>query len=168
MAEITNPTPNPAANPTAKPKAKPGTPAAPFENVFSGGVIETPAAFREFAEKGISQAKDNYERLKSAAEEAGSLIETTYSSATRGATDYGLKLIDAARANSNASFDYVAELITAKSPSEVVELSATHARKRFEAFTAQMHELAGLAQKVVSETTEPLRDGVTRVAKKVA
>jgi phasin len=164
MAEISTPT----ATATAKPKAKPSSPATPFENVFSGGAIETPAAFREFAEKGISQAKDNYEKLKSAAEEAGSLMETTYSSATKGATDYGLKLIDAARANSNAAFDYVAELIMAKSPSEVVELSTTHARKRVEAFTAQMHELTGLAQKVVTETTEPLREGVTRVVKKVA
>ena len=31
-----------------------------------------------------------------------------------------------------------------------------------------MHELAELAQKVMTETTEPLKDGVTRVAKKVA
>jgi hypothetical protein len=31
-----------------------------------------------------------------------------------------------------------------------------------------MHELTELAQKVVSDTTEPLRDGVTRMVKKVA
>jgi phasin len=157
------------SNATAKSKPKHSTlAAAPFENAFTSGAIEAPVAFREFAEKGISQAKDNYEKLKSAAEEASSLIETTCSSATKGATDYGLKLIDAARTNSNATFDYIAELVMAKSPSEVVELSTTHARKRFEALTAQMHELAGLAQKVVTDTTEPLRDGVTRVVKKVA
>lgn len=156
------------SNATAKPKAKHSSLAAPFENAFTSGAIEAPAAFRDFAEKGISQAKDNYEKLKSAAEEAGSVFETTCGSLTKGATDYGLKLIDTARTNSNATFDYIAELVMAKSPSEVVELSTTHARKRVEAFTAQMHELTELAQKVVTDTTEPLRDGVTRVVKKVA
>jgi phasin len=157
------------SNATAKSKAKPSSLAAPsFENAFTTGAIEAPAAFREFAEKSISQAKDHYEKLKSAADEAGSLIETTCGSATKGATDYGLKLIDTARTNSNATFDYFAELAMAKSPSEVVELSTTHVRKRFEAFSAQMHELTELAQKVVTDTTEPLRDGVTRMVKKVA
>ena len=99
---------------TAKPKSKPTTLAAtPFDTAFTNGAIEAPAAFRDLAEKGISQAKDSYEKFKSAAEEAGSVMETTYSSATKGATDYGLKLIEAARSNTNATFDYVAELVRA-------------------------------------------------------
>lgn len=142
--------------------------AASFENAFSGATIEAPAAFREFAEKGLSQAKDNYDKMKSAAEEAGSLMETTYHSATKGAADYGLKLIETARINSNAAFDYASELVAAKSLSEVLELSTTHARKQFEALTAQTRELATLAQKVMTETAEPLKDGMTRVVKKVA
>ena len=32
--------------------------------------MEVPAAFREIAEKGVAQAKENYEKMKSAAEEA--------------------------------------------------------------------------------------------------
>jgi phasin len=130
--------------------------------------MSTPAAFRDFAEKGLSQAKDGYEKMKSAAEEASTLMETTCSSAAKGATDYGLKLIETARANTNATFDYVAELVAARSPSEVIELSTTHVRKQFEAATSQFHDLAGLAQKVMTETAEPLKDGFTRVVKKVA
>ncbi len=61
--------------------------------------MEVPAAFREFAEKGISQAKENYEKMKSAAEEATDLIEETYATASKGASDYGLKVIENARAN---------------------------------------------------------------------
>ena len=49
----------------AKPKIKPQTP--PF-GAFPG--VETPTAFRDIAEKSLSQAKDNYEKMKSAAEEA--------------------------------------------------------------------------------------------------
>ena len=38
-----------------------------------------------------------------------------------------------------------------KSPSEFIELSTAHARKQFEAMTAQAKELTGLAQKVTTE-----------------
>ena len=72
--------------------------------------MEMPAAFRELAEKGIAQAKENYEKVKGAAEQATEMLEETYSTASKGCTDYNLKLIDAARANTNATFDLFSEL----------------------------------------------------------
>ncbi len=130
--------------------------------------VEMPAAFREFAERGVAQAKDTYEKMKAAAEEATDVIETTYSTATRGASDYGLKVIEAARANTNAAFDFAGELITAKTLSEVVELSSAHARKQFEALTQQGKELGALAQKVASDTAEPIKSGMSKAFNKVA
>ena len=55
--------------------------------------VEMPAAFREFAERGVAQAKDTYEKMRAAAEEATEAIETSYSTASKGASDYGLKVI---------------------------------------------------------------------------
>ena len=37
--------------------------------------VEMPAAFREFAERGVAQAKDTYEKMKAAAEEATDVLE---------------------------------------------------------------------------------------------
>src|SRR6202012_4776629 len=119
--------------------------------------VEMPAAFREFAERGVAQAKDTYEKMKAAAEEATDVLETTYSTATKGASEYGQKVIDTARVNTNAAFDFAGELITAKSLSEWIELSSAHARKQFEAFTAQSKELSALAQKVATDASEPLK-----------
>jgi len=130
--------------------------------------LEMPAAFREFAERGVAQAKDTYEKMKAAAEEATDVLETTYSTATKGASEYGLKVIEAARANTNAAFDFVGEVITAKSLSEVIELSSAHARKQFEALTAQSKELGALAQKVATETAEPIKSGMNKAFSKVA
>jgi phasin len=130
--------------------------------------MEIPAAFREFAEKGVSQAKENYEKMKSAAEEATDLLEGTYATASKGASEYGLKMIEAARSNTNATFDFVTELMGAKSVSEFVELSTGHARKQFEALTAQSKELAALAQKVAVDTAEPVKESVNKAFKKVA
>ena len=130
--------------------------------------VEMPAAFREFAERGVAQAKDTYEKMKAAAEEATDVLESTYSTATKGASDYGLKVIEIARANTNAGFDFAGEIMAAKTLSEVVELTSAHARKQFEALTAQSKELSALAQKVATETVEPIKSGVNRAFSKVA
>ena len=130
--------------------------------------MEVPAAFRELAEKGVSQAKEHYEKMKTAAEEATGLMEGTYATASKGATEYGSKVIEAARLNTNAAFDFATELMGAKSFSDFVELSTAHTRKQFETLTAQSKELAALAQKVATETVEPVKESVTKVFKKVA
>jgi phasin len=130
--------------------------------------MEVPAAFREMAEKSVAQAKDSYEKMKAAAEEATDMLEDTYATASKGCADYGLKMIDAARINTNAAFDFASELMTAKSVSEVVELSTAHMRKQFETFTAQSKELTALAQKLANETAEPLKAGVNKAFNKAA
>jgi len=130
--------------------------------------VEMPAAFRELAERGVAQAKDTYEKMKAAAEEATDVLETTYSTASKGASDYGLKMIEAARVNTNAAFDFAGELMAAKTLSEIVELSSTHARKQFEALTQQTKELNALAQKVATDTAEPIKGSVSKVFHKVA
>jgi len=84
------------------------------------------------------------------------------------AIDYGRKLIEVQRTNTNAAFDLAGELMSAKSVSEAVELSAAHARKQFEAITVQTRELAALAQKVAAETSEPIKESVASAFKKVA
>jgi phasin len=160
---------------TTPPRVKPSKPSVgAFEMPkfeipkFEIPKVEMPAAFREFAERGVAQAKDTYEKMKAAAEEATDVLETTYSTATKGASDYGLKVIEAARVNTNAAFDFAGELITAKTLSEVIELSSAHARKQFEALSEQGKELSALAQKVATETVEPIKSGMDKAFSKVA
>jgi phasin len=129
--------------------------------------VEMPAAFREMAERGVAQAKDTYEKMKAAAEEATDMLETTYSTATKGYSDYGLKMIELARANTNAAFDFAGEVMAAKTLSEVVELTSAHTRKQFEALSQQSKDLGALAQKVATETAEPMKSGMTKAFSKV-
>src|SRR5256714_6391758 len=142
-----------ATEATAKSRSKAAAPAA-FEMPkfelpnFELPKMEIPAAFREIAEKSVAQAKETYEKMKAAAEEATDVLEDTYATAAKGATDYNLKVIESARTNANAMFDYARELMGAKSLSDLVELSTAHARKQFEALSEQTKELTALAQKV--------------------
>jgi phasin len=124
-----------------------------------------PPAFREAAEKGIAQAKENYEKIKGAAEQATDVLEETYATASKGCSAYGLKVIETARANSNAAFDLYGELLSAKSYSEVVELTTSYMRSQFETVTAQAKELAEHAQKVATETAEPIKESISSLGK---
>jgi phasin len=135
---------------------------------FDMSSMEVPAAFREFAEKGVAQTKDAYEKMKATAEQATEVLETVYSTASKGSTEYGQKVIEIARTNTNTHFDFVASLFGVKSVSELVELSTAHARAQFEAVSAQTKELTALAQKVATDTSAPIKTGVEKAMKKVA
>jgi phasin len=160
-----------------KPKAKPavGTTEAPKFTApgfdapkFDMPKFEVPAPFREFAEKGAAQAKDNWDKMKAATEEASDVLEDSYAKASKGAADYGLKVIEVTRTNANAAFDFYARLLGVKTASEAVELSTAFARKQFDASSAQTKELTALAQKVAADTAEPLKEGFSAAFKKVA
>src|SRR5207344_3519134 len=157
---------------TPKSKAKPVAVGAPafempkFEMPkFEMPKLEVPTAFRELAEKGVAQAKENYEKVKSAAEQATDVLEDTYSTASKGCASYGLKVIEVTRANSDATFDLMSELMTAKSYSELVELSSAYLRKQFDALVAQTKELSEHAQKVATETAEPIKESISNLNK---
>ena len=160
---------------TSKSKPKPvATSASAFEMPkfdmpkFDMPNMEVPAAFREIAEKGVAQAKESYEKMKTAAEEATEMLEGTYATASKGCSDYGLKLIETAKANSNAAFDLFGEMLTAKSYSEVVELYTAYVRTQFDTVSAQAKELADHAQKVATETVEPIKESLTSAFSKAA
>jgi phasin len=163
--------------PSATPKSKSKAVAAPanvFEfpkfdmPKFEMPKFEIPSAFREFAEKGIATAKENYDKMKSSAEDATDLLEETYSTASKGCSGYGLKVIETTRVNSNAAFDLLGELLTVKSYAEMVELSTAFMRKQFDVMTAQAKELTEEAQKVVSDTAEPIKESFTSAFGKAA
>jgi len=127
---------------------------------FNRSKSEMPAAFQELADMGAAQAKDTFEKARATAEEATDLLKGTYAIAAKAATDYNLKVLEIARANTNSAFDYALALSGMKSLSELVELSTTHVRKQFEVMTAQTKELTELGQKVTAEIAVPIKAGV--------
>lgn len=135
---------------------------------FEESAAQATSTFREFAEKGINQAKEAYSKMKSAAEETTGILETTYANASKGASDYGLKMVEMARANSNAAFDFAAELFGARTLAQAVEISTSHTRKQIELATEQAKELTALVQQLATHTAEPIKDGFSNFIKKAA
>jgi phasin len=120
----------------------------------------TSEEFRAIADKGVAQARVNSDNAKAATEEASASLKDSYATTAKGTTDYSLKIIEIARTNFNAAFDYAHELLGVKSPSEFVELSTAHAQKHFATTTQQCKELAALTQKVTTNVVEPLKTGI--------
>ena len=85
---------------------------------FSASVIpfEVPEQMRAFAEKGVSQARDNYAKFKDAAETHNGTIEAVFTTASKGASEYSAKLIEFFKANTSSSLDFAQELFGVKTP----------------------------------------------------
>jgi phasin len=124
--------------------------------------MEMPEAFREMAEKGVERTKDACAKAKVVSEEAADLLENTYEAAVKRATYYNRKLIEIARTNTRAAFDYVDELLGVKSPSEFIELSTAQMHKQFEIASAQNKELCTLAQELATEAADTLKTGMSK------
>jgi phasin len=137
---------------------------------FSASIIpfEVPEQMRAFAEKGVSQARDNYAKFKDAAETHNGTIEAVFTTASKGASEYSAKLMEFMKANTTASLDFAQALIGLKSPSEVMELMTSYTKKQFETLTAQAKELAELTQKVAAETAEPIKASASKLFKPAA
>ena len=137
---------------------------------FSASVIpfEVPEQVRAFAEKGVSQARDNYARFKDVAETHNSTIEAVFSNASKGYSEYSAKLMEIVKANTSASLDFAQELVAVKTPSEALELWTNHAKKQFEAYSAWGKELSELSQRVATETVEPIKNNASKLFKPAA
>ena len=151
---------------TAK-SAKPGKSATtPFDAFsFPAPSFEVPAAFRDLAEKSVTTARDTYAKIKSAADDATGLVEETLETAREGAFVIGVKALDTAKTNTDASFALARDLFGAKTVSEVIELQTSFARKQFDAFTEQFKEFQALGEKIVTDTTKPVTDKVEKTFK---
>jgi phasin len=137
----------------------------PFAGLLTGGngsFAAFPETMRDMAEKSATQARDAYARMKTAAEEASELMETSVAAARDGAMAFSVKALDAAKANSDASFALARELFAARTWADVIQLQSAFARKHFEATAAQFKEFQALTEKVVTDATKPVADQVKK------
>lgn len=128
----------------------------------------TEKAVRNLTEKPIAYAKDAVEESTLAADQAFKAVEQAHAKAAKSAADLNLHFIAIARANMDGAFDFAQQLMSVKSPSELFELSAAHARKQFEVLSEQIKQLSALVQKVATDSAQPLQSGTTKILDRVA
>jgi phasin len=122
-------------------------------------------ATRDLADRGVQQARDNYARVRSAAEEATDFFEETFQNASKGVVEFNTKAIDLARENANNVFDFARQLTGARSLSEAIELQTSFMRRQYEAAVSQSRELGEIANRVTRESARPVTEGVQRATR---
>jgi phasin len=119
-------------------------------------------SFREFAEKGATQSREAYAKMKVAAEEATKTVETTMQSAQTGSVELGLKAIDALRTNADMSLSHMEALLGVKSVSELLELQTAFIRKQAEVTVEQAKSMQDAARKLAEDVTKPGKEAAEK------
>jgi hypothetical protein len=125
-----------------------------------------PLAFSGIAISGreqvLARTREGLEKIKAASEGMAEALRETYSSNTKSATDYGLKVLELSNTAASA-FDFMIDLCGSKSATDVFKLSAEQTRKALDTASHQNRELWALTQKLAIETGEPIRKHFTKV-----
>jgi len=122
---------------------------------------------RAFAEKGVEQSKEAYAKLKNGAETTQKALETTFEQAKSVGSEFSLKSIAAARANTEAGFAHLEALLGAKSLSEVIELQTAFLRKAVETAVEQAKDFQTASTKAAEEVSKPLKDVFEKTVKEL-
>ncbi|WP_377298479.1 phasin [Rhizobium sp. SGZ-381] len=117
---------------------------------------------RDFAEKGTTQSREAFTKLKAAAEEATKTVESTLHTAQAGSVELGLKAIDAIRTNAELSLTHLEALIGVKSVAELIELQTGFVRKQAEVTVEQAKALQETARKIAEDVTKPGKDAAEK------
>ena len=114
-------------------------------------------------EQVLARAREGFEKIKAVSEGMTEALRETYSSNARSTTDYGLKVFEISNANAASALDFLIHLCGSKSASDVFALSAAQTSKAVETASDQNKELWTLAQKLATETGEPIRKHFSNV-----
>jgi phasin len=162
------PDPIPAPAPVAKTAE---VVSAATENVEQ--LLKNPAAsvsafqekIRAMIEKGLVESRSNFVKAKSAADEATSAFEASFTTAKSGVAEINTKALDAWRATADANFDFLKSIVGVKSMADYVTLHTEFARKQVEMLTGTSKEFGALTKKVAEQSVEPIKAQVAKTFK---
>ena len=123
---------------------------------------------REFAQYGAKRASEGYEQIAKAAQSASEDLSAQFNEARDGATKAGLKLLDVAKEDTDATYVAMRELIAAKSLIEAFDISAKYWRGRLETRIATAQDLGAYARKAADDAVRPVRARIEKFTKVAA
>jgi phasin len=142
----------------AKPKAaKPNVPPSP--EAVTEAAREAAMPLMSMLDQGLARARDTHEKMTDMLESTSEAFDEVFSTVNRGSAEYRMKVMEMVRANADAAFDMMRELMNARSLPEMMELSSAHARRQLETANRQMQELSELTRRVATAT--PIRGSMT-------
>jgi phasin len=123
---------------------------------------------REMTETSAQQSQEVLEKIGTATSEAAEVMTTCCSTALKGMQDYHSKLTEFTQANAKAHVEFLQKLAGSKSPTEWLELSASHTRSQLDRLADQGKQLTELTKQVTLATVEPVKIGLAKVYDRAA
>lgn len=120
---------------------------------------------RKFAEKGVTQTREAFEKLNATAKDAAGSFDASAAIVLKGLSEFNAKALEAVQANTALTFDFLAELAAVKGANEIIPLQSAYAEKQFKALNEQAKDLSALAQKIAKESIEPIKGQIEKSAK---
>lgn len=105
-----------------------------------GSNFQVPDDMRNLLEQGVTQAREGFDKVMSAAGEAVSSLEQKSDSAQVQATELRRKSIAFTEASMAAAFDLAQKLVAARSLDEVMKLQAEYMSKQFASVQGHVQE----------------------------
>jgi len=124
--------------------------------------FEMPEFLRSMTERNMIQARDAYQRMKTAAEEATGALEATFEKTRGNFVTLQMGALDVAKENSDATYAFMRQIFGATSMVEAIELQNAFLRERFEAYVNYGRKAQEDVTKFVAEASEPARGAVTK------
>jgi len=147
------------------------TTSTPLDNVIEHATETTKAAnerVREFAQIGVRKATEGFEQISKAAQTASEQLNGQAIEARDSATKAGLKLLEVAKEDSDATYAALRAFLAAKSPLEAFDVSASYWRGRLETRLAHAQDLGAFVRKSAEEAFQPVRKRIDDFAKAAA
>jgi hypothetical protein len=140
----------------------------PIETVIehtSEATKATGERLREFVQIGVRKATEGYDQISKAAQSASEQLNGQVIEARDSAARAGLKLLEIAKEDNDATYAALQALLSAKSPLEAFDVSASYWRGRLETRLAHAQEFGAFVRKTAEEVVQPVRKRIDDFAK---
>jgi phasin len=120
---------------------------------------------RKFAEKGLVQSREAFEKLNASAKEAADSLDASAAVVAKGLSEFNAKAFEALQANTYSTLDHFAKLAAAKDVNEAISMQSAHAEQQVKVINDQAKDLSDLAQKIAKESFESLKGQFEKITK---
>ncbi|MFV0280487.1 MAG: phasin [Rhodoblastus sp.] len=103
--------------------------------------FEVPAELRDFAVKGVDQARKAFDAFVGAAQKAAEQAEKSPIAIPAAVKDLNSKVMNIAQTNAKAAFDHAEALVKAKDPQEALSLQTEYLKAQMATLQEQAKEL---------------------------
>jgi hypothetical protein len=102
------------------------------------------------------RARESFDQTLQTGAEAVRGVQEGFTSALENVRDLNVSVIEMARANTHAAFDFAREVAEAEAPSDLLQACTTHATKQFDMLTKQASELTTLGEQFANTASQPV------------